>query len=111
VRRLKNNFQNQMKLSQLRVLVAVAEYENFTEAALQLEMSQSAVSHAIAALEERLGVVLFLRGRTGAHLTPVGQQIVTHAKAIADEVDAITKAGAHRLVSQHRHPFAALYHH
>jgi DNA-binding transcriptional LysR family regulator len=89
---LKNNAQNQIKLSQLRVLVAVADQENFTEAALELEMSQSAVSHAIAALEERLGVVLFLRGRTGAHLTPIGQQIVDHARIIAREVDAITQA-------------------
>jgi DNA-binding transcriptional LysR family regulator len=89
---LKNNVQNQIKLSQLRVLVAVADHENFTEAALELEMSQSAVSHAIAALEERLGIVLFLRGRNGAHLTPIGQQIVDHARVIAYKVDEITKA-------------------
>ena len=47
---MKANHQNQMKLSQLRILVAVADQENFSEAALRLEMSQSAVSHAIAAL-------------------------------------------------------------
>ena len=81
-----------MKLSQLRILVAVADFENFTEAASQLEMSQSAVSHAIASLEEHLGIVLFSRGRHGAHLTPIGKQIVQHASEIVRQTDKITKA-------------------
>lgn len=85
------NHQNQMKLSQLRILVAVAESENFSEAALELEMSQSAVSHAIATLEDHLGVVLFLRGRHGARLTPVGKQIVEHAREMVHCADEITK--------------------
>jgi DNA-binding transcriptional LysR family regulator len=91
---VKANPQNQMKLSQLRILVAVADHENFTEAALHLEISQSAVSHAIAALEEHLGVVLFLRGRHGAHLTPVGAEIVKHAREIVHRADEISKAAA-----------------
>jgi DNA-binding transcriptional LysR family regulator len=41
-----------VKLSQLRALVAVAECGNFGEAGLQLSVSQSAVSHAIATLEQ-----------------------------------------------------------
>lgn len=45
-----------MKLSQLRALVAVAETGNFSEAASELQLSQPAVSHAIATLEEELGV-------------------------------------------------------
>lgn len=85
------NHQNQMKLSQLRILVAVAQHQNFTDAALDLEMSQSAVSHAIATLEEHLGIVLFSRGRYGARLTPVGQQIVAHAREIVQRVDEIHK--------------------
>lgn len=88
---MKANHQNQMKLSQLRILVAVAAHENFSEAALVLEMSQSAVSHAIAALEDHLGVVLFLRGRHGARLTSVGKQIVEHAREIVHRADKITK--------------------
>jgi len=51
--------------------------KSFSEAALQLEISQSAVSHAISILEADLGVVLFSRGRHGAHPTPVGGR-VTH---------------------------------
>lgn len=82
---------NHLKLSQLQVLVAVTDYGSFSEAALQLQMSQSAVSYAIATLEEELGVVLFLRGRYGANLTPVGQQIVDRARQILYLMDDISK--------------------
>lgn len=80
-----------IKLSQLRSLVAVAAHGNFSEAALHLEVSQSAVSHAIASLEEELGVVLLSRGRHGAILTPIGEQIVCHAQEILQLVTVIGK--------------------
>lgn len=80
-----------LKLSQLRSLVTVARCSNFSEAALQLEVSQSAVSHAIASLEEQLGVVLLSRGRHGATLTPIGEQIVNHAQEILRLVEVIGK--------------------
>lgn len=67
---------SRLKFSQLHMLIAVADCGSFSEAALQLQTSQSAVSYAIATLEETLGVVLFSRGRYGANLTPVGEQIV-----------------------------------
>ena len=73
---------NHLKLSQLHVLIAVADCSSFSEAALQLQMSQSAISYAIATLEEDLGVVLFSRGRYGAHLTPVGEQVVDRARQV-----------------------------
>ncbi len=73
------NYQR-LKLSQLRALVAIADSGNFSEAALQLNLSQSTISHAIATLEEELGVILLQRGRHGASLTPVGERIVTLAR-------------------------------
>ena len=82
---------SQIKLSQLLALVAVAECKNFSEAALRLEISQSAVSHAIASLEAELGVVLFYRGRHGAHLTPVGERIKVHVSQVLRLVNAIEK--------------------
>lgn len=60
------NRQSQIKLSQLQMLIAVANHGSFSEAALQMQMSQSAISHAISTLEEDLGVSLFSRGRYGA---------------------------------------------
>jgi DNA-binding transcriptional LysR family regulator len=83
--------QNQPKLFQLQALIAVADHGSFSEAAQQLQMSQSAVSHAIASLEADLGVILFSRGRYGAHLTPVGAQIIDRARQITDLLDDIVK--------------------
>ncbi len=71
-----------MKISQLQALAAVADHGNFTEAALTLNISQSAVSHAIAGLEEELGVPLLLRGRQGATPTPVGERVLLHARKL-----------------------------
>lgn len=89
---MSQNPQNQIKLSQLNILVAVAERNSFSEAALYLEISQSAVSHAIAALEDHLGIVLFVRGRQGARLTPVGTQIVEHSREIVQRTEYIHRA-------------------
>ena len=97
-----------IKISQLRILVAVANYRNFSEAGLELNISQSAVSHAIATLETQLGVILFHRGRNGADLTDVGEQLVVPAKQILDLLQTIAteanrakglKGGNVRLVS------------
>ncbi|MBE9142268.1 LysR family transcriptional regulator [Planktothrix mougeotii] len=73
-----------LKLSQLRALVAVAEAGNFSEAALNLNLSQSTVSHAIATLEAELGVILIKRGRYGAVLTPLGERMVSQARQIQE---------------------------
>lgn len=88
---MNSNPLSRIKLSQLRALVAVAEQGNFSEAALALEISQSAVSHAIAALEAELGVLLFSRGRQGAHLTPVGEQVMAHARQVLEHVEEMFK--------------------
>ena len=80
-----------LKISQLRALVAVADYSNFSEAALQMELSQSAVSHAIATLEEELGVQLLSRGRHGAHLTPVGERVIAQARQVLQLLEGIVK--------------------
>ena len=71
-----------LKISQLRALVAVADHGTLSEAALQLGISQSAVSHAIATLEEELGVLLLKRGRNGAHPTAVGERLLVQARQV-----------------------------
>ncbi|EDX84524.1 LysR substrate binding domain protein [Synechococcus sp. PCC 7335] len=80
---------NRIKLSQLRALVAIARTGTFSDAASQLDLSQSAVSHAIATLEEELGVSLLSRGRQGAVLTPVGQQITNEAMTMLSHLKII----------------------
>jgi DNA-binding transcriptional LysR family regulator len=80
-----------MNLSQLRAVVAVADRQNFSEAALALGVNQSTVSHAIAALEEELGVPLFVRGRRGAIPTPAGEQIAEYARQALQLLDLIER--------------------
>lgn len=80
---------HRMKLSQLRALVAIADTGSFSDAALQMDLSQSAVSHAIATLENELGVILLSRGRQGAVLTPIGEQITEEARQIMRALDNI----------------------
>jgi DNA-binding transcriptional LysR family regulator len=76
-----------VKISQLKTLIAVAETGSFSEAALQLSVSQSTVSHSIAALEEALGIALIHRGRQGASLTPVGSGIASQAQQVLGLID------------------------
>ena len=78
-----------IKNSQLAALVAVAECGSFSEAALQLGLAQSTVSHAIATLEKDHGIVLLLRGHAGAVLTSLGVQICQQAKAVRAQIDNI----------------------
>ncbi|KPQ34510.1 MAG: Transcriptional regulator [Phormidesmis priestleyi Ana] len=73
-----------MNIFQLEVLSTVVERGTFSDAALDLEVSQSAVSRAIAALEAELGVPLLSRGRFGAKLTPVGERVLNHAHKMLD---------------------------
>ncbi len=80
---------SKIKLSQLRALVAIADTGNFSEAALALDLTQSTISHAIATLEEELGVTLLQRGRHGARLTPVGDRITTHARQVLSLLNTI----------------------
>jgi DNA-binding transcriptional LysR family regulator len=82
-------YSSRIKLSQLRAFVAVAHCGNFGEAALHLEISQSAVSHAIASLEEELGVSLLLRGRLGARLTVAGEKAVIYARQSLELLEAM----------------------
>ncbi|HHP7243764.1 MAG TPA: LysR family transcriptional regulator [Elainellaceae cyanobacterium] len=86
-----------IKLSQIRALVAVAECGNFGEAAWTLGLTQPSVSHAIASLEEELGVILVARGRHGAHLTPAGENVVIHFQDILRLLDvAVQEANLHK---------------
>ncbi|BAZ27291.1 transcriptional regulator LysR family protein [Kalymmatonema gypsitolerans NIES-4073] len=80
---------SKLKISQLRALVAIANHGNFSSAALELGLSQSTVSHAIATLEEELGIVLLFRGRYGATLTPIGEQVIQEARQVLHLLEVI----------------------
>lgn len=83
--------ESKLKISQLRALVAVATLGNFSSAALELGLSQSTVSHAIATLEDELGVLLLVRGRHGAVLTPIGKLLIQEARQVLQLLAVIRK--------------------
>ncbi|MCR6660147.1 MAG: LysR family transcriptional regulator [Asticcacaulis sp.] len=71
-----------MTLEQLRIFIAVAEREHLTRASEALNLTQSAVSSAIAALEGRYGTKLFDRIGRGIALTEAGRLFLPEARAV-----------------------------
>jgi DNA-binding transcriptional LysR family regulator len=71
-----------MTLEQLRIFVAVAEREHLTQGARALNLTQSAVSSAIAVLEARYATKLFDRIGRRIALTEAGQLFLTEARAV-----------------------------
>ncbi|MGJ4927855.1 LysR family transcriptional regulator [Bradyrhizobium sp. HKCCYLS2038] len=71
-----------MTLEQLRIFVAVATREHVTQAARELNLTQSATSAAVAALEARYQTKLFDRVGRRIVLTAAGKAFLTEAKAV-----------------------------
>ncbi|NJM97495.1 MAG: LysR family transcriptional regulator [Phormidesmis sp. RL_2_1] len=85
---------DKVKLSQLKALMSVVATGSFSEAALELNVSQSTVSHSIAAIEDALGVTLIHRGPQRASLTPVGDRIFNQAQQVLELVDEMGREAA-----------------
>jgi LysR family transcriptional regulator for metE and metH len=66
----------------LRLVQAVAESGGATAAAKRLHLSQSAVSHQLRGLEERLGIELFRRRGRSLHITAAGRKLVELAHQV-----------------------------
>ncbi len=75
-----------LKLRDLRLLDTVVRWGSMAKAANQLNLSQPAVSKAIAQMEEMLGVRLIDRGRQGVEPTPHGRALLKRGIAIHDEL-------------------------
>lgn len=73
-----------MTLEQLRIFLAVAEQQHMTRAAEHLHLTQSSVSAAIAALEERHAVKLFNRVGRGIELTEAGRLFLPEARSVLE---------------------------
>jgi len=79
---LKENFND------LIYLVVVAEERSFTRAAAKLGVSQSALSHAIRALEERLSVRLLTRTTRSVAPTEAGERLITTLAPLFSEIES-----------------------
>ncbi len=71
----------------MRYVVAVAETSNFTRAAEQCLVVQSALSHQIARLERELGARLFDRTSRRVRLTPAGEAFLPAARQALDAAE------------------------
>lgn len=78
-----------MNLRDLKYLIAVAETEHFGHAATQCYISQPTLSGQIKKLEQELGVTIFERTNRSVSTTPIGLEIVKHAKLILEQADVI----------------------
>jgi DNA-binding transcriptional LysR family regulator len=79
-----------MDTKSLKYFLYVAEHRNFTKAAAQLYITQSALSHHIAELEKELSTKLFLRTTRSVNLTPSGEILYKSAKDLMAHFDQIS---------------------
>lgn len=78
-----------VELRHLRCLVAVVEQGTLTDAAIELRVSQAAVSRTLAGLEAELGVLLVRRTSRELSLTDTGTAVLAHARRVLAEADAL----------------------
>ena len=77
-----------MNLKFLRTFVTIADNAGFARAATQLNLTQSAASRQIQALEEELGVLLFVRVGRSSRLTPEGEDLLLRSRRLLSDVEA-----------------------
>src|SRR3954470_17313086 len=79
----------------LRTFVAIADNAGFARAAARLNLTQSAASRQIQALEDELGLRLFARVGRRARLTAEGEDLLARSRRLLSDVEAIeARAGA-----------------
>lgn len=74
-----------MRLEQLRYLIAIIECSSFNKASKILHITQPALTSAIKALEEELGIPLLARNNKGVCPTAWGQKVYTDSVAFLDQ--------------------------
>ncbi len=78
----------------MNVFVAVAEEQGFAAAARRLQLSPPAVTRAVAALEDQLGVKLLNRTTRYVRATEVGQRYLEDARRILSDLDTANETAA-----------------
>lgn len=81
-----------LNLKRLQYLDAVYQYKNFTQASEALYVSQPAISSAVQALEEELGVKLVIRSSKGVTFTYEGEQFMIWVRRILSTCEAAENA-------------------
>jgi LysR family transcriptional regulator for metE and metH len=89
-----------IELRDLQMVAAVAASGSATRAAAELHRTQSAISHQLRAIEERLGTPLFLRLGKRMVATAAGERVLASARRVLDEIrvaeEDVRRLGARR---------------
>lgn len=80
-----------VELRELRCLVAIVDRGTFTDAAVELRMSQAAVSRNLASLERKLGVRLVRRTTRRLELTEAGDRALRRARRVLAGIDELER--------------------
>lgn len=81
-----------LTLRQIRYFIAAVETGQVSHAAMEMNISQSAVTAGIQGLEAQLGVRLLTRGAQGVSVTPEGARFLSRARAIIAAVEDATRS-------------------
>jgi LysR family transcriptional regulator for metE and metH len=76
-----------LEVRHLRLVVAIADAGGVTRAGERLFLTQSALSHQLKDIEQRLGSALFIRAGRRMVLTPAGQRLLDAARTILAELE------------------------
>ena len=89
-----------LEIRHLRMVAAVAASGTVTRAAADVHLTQSAVSHQLRDIEERLGTPLFLRVGKRMIPTAAGERVLSTARRVLEEIetteDAVRRIGTHQ---------------
>ena len=83
-----------MNLTSCKTFMTVVEQGSLTRAAELLGCTQSAVSHSISALEEKLGFALLHRSRAGVSLTDEGKLLLPSVRALLSSAEQLNQAAS-----------------
>lgn len=87
-------------LGALTAFEAAARHQSFSRAGQELHLTHGAISRAVAQIEERIGVELFVRRNRRVYLTTAGQRLL---KTTSESLDALS----HTVEEIHRHNSAS----
>lgn len=108
---LKNN----LSIRHMRLLVALDDHRSVVKAATYLNLTQPAISKALAGIEEGVGAPLFRRGRNGLIPTEAGTCLIKHARRVLLRIEVAERELDEILVSGYSHvsigtlPTSAVY--
>ena len=81
-----------MTLFTYEIFEAVVQEKSFQKAANRLNMTPSAVSHAIATMEKEVGFSLFVRGKQETVLTTHGEVLLPYVRSVLNSEESLKEA-------------------